>query len=331
MKPELSAVFEMLGRVKSEVARVLVGQDGVVDAMLTGLLTGGHILLEGVPGLAKTLAVKTLARTIGLSFSRIQFTPDLLPSDITGTTVFLPAEQRFEARPGPVCANLILADEVNRAPAKVQSALLEAMQERQVTIGMETFRLPEPFLVVATENPIEQSGTYPLPEAQKDRFMLQVILEYPDRDEEAAVIERIALAAQPPGVAAVASADDITSAAAILHTIHYDPVLTEYVLDIVTATRPGYTTSLSPRQKDFDVDITHLIETGASPRASIAIVKTSRALALLRGRDYVVPDDVRNAAELALPHRIIPTYEAEAEHLSAIKIVQQLLDHITPP
>ena len=324
---------EIIATLKAEMAVTLIGQETVVDAMLIGLLTGGHILLEGLPGLAKTLAVRTLANAVGGTFSRVQFTPDLLPSDIVGATVYLPEEHRFETRLGPIAANLVLADEVNRAPAKVQSALLEAMQEHQVTIGGQSFPLPQPFMVIATENPIEHTGTYPLPEAQKDRFMLHVRLQYPERDEEALLLERFGrtaeLAARPP----VVTLQQVMEARTELDAVHIEPCLKEYLLDIVIATRPGEAGKLSEAQQGKETkkalaELAPLLETGASPRASLALLMASKAMALIRGRRFVLPDDVKAAARLALPHRIQLSFEADTQKLTANDLLEKILQNL---
>lgn len=324
---------EIIATLKAEMAETLVGQETVVDAMLIGLLTGGHILLEGLPGLAKTLAVRALANAVGGSFSRIQFTPDLLPSDIVGATVYLPEEQRFETRIGPIAANLVLADEVNRAPAKVQSALLEAMQEHQVTIGGKCFPLPQPFMVIATENPIEHTGTYPLPEAQKDRFMLQVRLQYPERDEEQQILERFGKNAALGVRKTVVTLQQLLEARAELDALHIEECLKEYLLDIVIATRPGERAKLSEAQQGKETqkalsELAPLLETGASPRASLALLMASKAMALIRGRRFVLPDDVKAAARLALPHRIQLSFDAEAQKITANDLLEKLLDHL---
>lgn len=324
------AAGEVISLVKSEMAKVIVGQNDVIDTLLIGLLTGGHVLLQGMPGLAKTLAVKTLAQVMDASFSRIQFTPDLLPSDILGSTSYLPEEKRFETQLGPIGANLVLADEINRAPAKVQSALLEAMQEHQVTIGHETFQLPKPFMVVATMNPIEHSGTYRLPEAQKDRFMMECVLDYPQRDEEGELLERFA-AAEQPSAQRVVELGALLDARKEVEAVFMDVSLKEYILDLVIATRPGERAKLSERQKKFDLDIGEALDAGASPRASIAMAQAARAQALLSGRDYVLPDDVKHVARLVLPHRLQLTFEAEAAGRSARDVVDELLRRLLQP
>jgi len=306
----------------AEIEKVIVGQERLVQRLLIGLLAGGHILIEGVPGLAKTLAVKTLSEAIQTSFQRLQFTPDLLPADLTGTEVYNPRTGEFTSRKGPIFANLILADEINRAPPKVQSALLEAMQERQVTIGSETYPLQEPFLVLATQNPIEQEGTYPLPEAQVDRFMLKVVITYPNRDEERLILQRMTGEPLPP-VRPVVSPAQILHAREVARGIYVDPRIQEYVLDLVFATR-------EPEQHDLP-DLQPLIAYGASPRATIYLVTAAKAHAFLQGRGYVVPEDVKQVVPDVLRHRVIVTYEAEAEDVDSADIVQQILDQIEVP
>lgn len=306
----------------AEIEKVIVGQERLVQRLLIGLLADGHILIEGVPGLAKTLAVKTLSEAIQTSFQRLQFTPDLLPADLTGTEVYNPRTGEFTSRKGPIFANLILADEINRAPPKVQSALLEAMQERQVTIGSETYPLEEPFLVLATQNPIEQEGTYPLPEAQVDRFMLKVVITYPDRDEERLILQRMTGEALPP-VRPVVSPAQILHAREVARGIYVDPKIQEYVLDLVFATR-------NPAQHDL-AGLQPLIAYGASPRASIYLVTAAKAHAFLQGRGYVIPEDVKQVVPDVLRHRVIVTYEAEAEDVDSSDIVQQILDQVEVP
>jgi MoxR-like ATPase len=309
-------------RVVKEVARRLVGQDAMVERLLIGLLTGGHILLEGVPGLAKTLAVRTLAQIIDASFSRIQFTPDLLPADLIGTMVFDQKTQDFHVRKGPIFANIILADEVNRAPAKVQSALLEAMQEKQVTIGGTTFPLEEPFLVLATQNPIESEGTYPLPEAQLDRFMLKVRVGYPNRDEEKEVLLRMSSGKEIP-VDRLLEPEKILSARAGIADLYMDQKVVDYIVDLVRATREPDSIGLQ--------ELKPLIAFGGSPRASIALAQAARAHAFLRGRGYVVPEDVRALAPDVLRHRIVLTFEAEAEDLTTDDVVAQVIGAVGMP
>jgi MoxR-like ATPase len=314
---------QICNHLKEEVGRVLVGQDHMLSRLLIGLLTGGHILLEGLPGLAKTLTVRALATAIDTGFSRIQFTPDMLPSDVIGTEVFNPRESTYRVRKGPIFSNLILADEINRAPAKVQAALLEAMQERQATIGLETFPLQEPFLVLATQNPIEQEGTYPLPEAQVDRFMLKVVVGYPTREEERKIVDRMASGQPIPQVRKVASAEDILAARATVDKVWMDEKVRDYLVDVARATR-------SPAE--FGVaGLDGMIEVGASPRASISLMKASKAHAFLQSRGYVTPHDVKSVAMEVLRHRVILTYEAEAEGKSNDDIIQQVLDNVPVP
>ncbi|MDF1513579.1 MAG: MoxR family ATPase [Anaerolineae bacterium] len=308
--------------ILAEIRKIMVGQDALITRLLVGLMANGHILIEGVPGLAKTLVVKTLSETIDTSFQRIQFTPDLLPADLIGTQIYSPQTGDFTPRLGPVFTNLILADEINRAPAKVQSALLEAMQERQITLGDKTHPLPAPFMVLATQNPIEQEGTYPLPEAQVDRFMLKVIISYPGREEERQVLKRMT-GAPLPEVKAVASPMQIMHARDVVRDIYVDSKIEEYVLDLIFATREpaGYNMP----------DLAPLIAFGASPRATIYLVLAAKAHAFLNGRGYVIPEDVKQLAVDVLQHRTIITYEAEAEDITATDIVRQILDHIEVP
>ncbi len=313
---------ETIARVRKEVHRVIVGQEALIDRLLIGLLTCGHVLVEGVPGLAKTLTVSTLADALHLESVRVQFTPDLLPADLIGTEVFSPADGRFTVRRGPLFANIVLADEVNRAPAKVQSALLEAMQERQVSIGGETFALPEPFLVMATQNPIEQEGTYPLPEAQLDRFLLKVKVDYPSRSEERQILE-MGLRGQPERARPVASAIDVEAARDAVLEVAIDDALKEYVVQVVFATRKPAAYRLPELQS--------LIGFGASPRASIALAQAARCHAFLQGRAYTTPDDVKALAHDVLRHRLVVTYEAEAEELTADDIIDRVLEGVDVP
>ena len=308
--------------VKAETAHVIVGQEALIDRLLIGLLCRGHILIEGVPGLAKTLSVSTLARAIDASFVRIQFTPDLLPADITGTQVYHPEDRRFHVQKGPIFAHIVLADEVNRAPAKVQSALLEAMQERQVSIGGTTFPLEEPFLVLATQNPIEQEGTYPLPEAQLDRFMLKVLVDYPSRPEEKQILERFVLS-EPQDVSAVANLDDILAAREAVGQVHLEGRLRDYIVHVVYATRDPESYRLA--------DLRPYIAYGASPRASIFLAQAARAHAFVHSRGYVTPDDVKAIAFDVLRHRVIVTYEAEAEDVSSEDVVRRVLETVPVP
>ncbi|WP_397546574.1 AAA family ATPase [Rhodothermus marinus] len=312
-----------LNDLRAEVGRVIVGQRYLIDRLLIGLLCGGHVLLEGVPGLAKTLTVSTLARALGVQFQRIQFTPDLLPADLLGTLYFNQKDGTFSIRKGPIFANLILADEINRAPAKVQSALLESMQERQVTLGDTTFRLPEPFLVLATQNPIEQEGTYPLPEAQLDRFMLKLHVDYPSRDEELAIMRRMARTDALPEVRTVATGDDVLRARQALNELYVDERVEQYIVDLVVATRTPEAYGLA--------ELRPYLEFGASPRATIYLNLAARAHAFLEHRPYVTPDDVRAVAPDVLRHRLVLSYEAEAEAVTSDTLVERLLAHIPVP
>ena len=312
----------MIQGVLDQVAKRVVGQDAMVERLIISLLTGGHVLLEGVPGLAKTLTVRTLAETVHTSFSRIQFTPDLLPADVVGTQIYDQSTGKFSVKQGPIFANIVLADEINRAPAKVQAALLEAMQEKQVTIGGTTFKLEEPFLVLATQNPIEQEGTYPLPEAQVDRFMLKLHVGYPTRDEEKEIMRRMAGGAAI-AVEAVATPQAIMAARKRIAELFLDARIVDYIVDLVAATRAP---------ADFKLgDLTSLIEFGASPRATIALAQSSRAHAFLRGRDFVSPDDVKAMAPDVLRHRVLLTYEAEAESVTSDQVVRRVLDAVPSP
>jgi len=308
--------------VLRQVGRRVVGQEYMVERLLISILTGGHVLLEGVPGLAKTLTVRTLAETIDTTFQRIQFTPDLLPADVLGTQVFDQSTGQFSVKKGPIFANIILADEINRAPAKVQAALLEAMQEKQVTLGGQTFKLDEPFLVLATQNPIEQEGTYPLPEAQVDRFMLKLRVGYPSRDEEKEIMRRMA-GGEPIPVQHVASPVAILEARHRIADLYMDERIVDYIVEIVHATR-------SPAESGMK-DLAPLIEFGASPRATIALAQASRAHAFLRGRTFVTPDDVKSIAPDVLRHRVLTTYEAEAEEITSDTIVTKILGTIESP
>ncbi len=314
-----SAFVDLL---QMEISKVIVGQKYMIERLLIGLLSNGHVLLEGVPGLAKTLSIKTLAASIQAKFHRIQFTPDLLPADVIGTMIYNQKNGEFTVRRGPIFANFILADEINRAPAKVQSALLEAMQERQITIGDQTYKLEEPFLVLATQNPIEQEGTYPLPEAQVDRFMLKIKIDYPNRDEER-LIMRQNISSATTDVKAVINPKDITAARALVQEVYMDEKIERYILDIVFATR---------KPKDFKLDkLTSLINYGGSPRASINLALASRAFAFVKRRGYVIPEDVRAVCHDVLRHRIAVTYEAEAENVTSENIVDEILNTIEVP
>ena len=303
------------------MAKVIVGQQYLVERLLVGLLSNGHILLEGVPGLAKTTSVITLAKAIQAKYQRIQFTPDLLPADLLGTQIYNPQTGDFSVKKGPIFANIILADEINRAPAKVQSALLECMQERSVSIGNETFLLEDPFLVLATQNPIEQEGTYPLPEAQVDRFMLKLKITYPTKNEEREILDRIATI-EKPDIKALISTGDILRLRSIVNEIYIDDKIKDYIVDLVSASRDP---------KEYKLDIDELIEYGASPRATIFLSVASKAYAFLQGRGYVTPQDVKTIGADVLRHRIIISYEAEAEEITSEEIIQRIFDHIEVP
>jgi MoxR-like ATPase len=308
--------------LRYELAKVIIGQDHLIERLLIGLLTGGHILLEGLPGLAKTLAVKTLARAIQSDFRRIQFTPDMLPADIIGTQIYNPQQTTFEVKRGPIFSSLILADEINRAPAKVQSALLEAMQEKQVTIGDQSFLLPELFLVLATQNPIEQEGTYPLPEAQIDRFMLKVVVGYPSRAEERAILDRFDHTDTHMQVTPVTDPRDILAARKIIESIYMDDKIKDYIVSLVYATR---------EPQSFKLELKEYIETGASPRATINLKAVSRCIAFLAGRGYVTPDDVKASVMDVMRHRLRISYEAEAEGISSEDMIRKILDTVPVP
>lgn len=320
---QIAAFSKLSSRLIDEVGRVLVGQETMVARLLVGLLTGGHILLEGVPGLAKTLAVKSLAEAIHTGFSRIQFTPDMLPADVIGTEIFNPREATYSIKKGPIFSNLILADEINRAPAKVQAALLEAMQERQGTIGGQTYQLDDPFMVMATQNPIEHEGTYPLPEAQVDRFMLKVLVDYPSAAEERKIVDRMAGNKPVDTVQQVIEPQQILDAKALVDQVFVDENVRNYIVDVVRATRsPG----------EFGVvALQGLIECGASPRASIALMKAAKAQALLQGRNYITPHDVKTLAPDVLRHRLMLSYEAEAEGKTPDSLIKTLLDSVLVP
>ncbi|MGD9209743.1 MAG: MoxR family ATPase [Desulfobacteraceae bacterium] len=312
---------DIVNQIRNEVGKVLVGQRALVDGLLIGLFTKGHILIEGVPGLAKTSAVKALADTVQASFKRIQFTPDLLPADLVGTEVYRPESGEFTIKKGPLFHNIILADEINRAPSKVQSALLEAMQERQVTIGDETFELQDPFLVLATQNPIEQEGTYPLPEAQVDRFMLKLLIDYPAKTEEKEIMMRVGFDA-PVKINAVIDPKQLNEIATTINAVHMEEKLKDYIVDIVFASR---------RPADYKIDIAPYIQYGASPRATIFLSLAARAYAFLHGRAYVTPQDVKTIAPNVLRHRILLTYEAEAEDIMPDDIIANIFDSVPVP
>ncbi|MEP6729652.1 MAG: MoxR family ATPase [bacterium] len=317
-----TADARLIQDVSKQVALRVVGQEYMIDRLLISLLTGGHVLLEGVPGLAKTLTVRTLAETIATTFSRIQFTPDLLPADVVGTQIYDQSTGQFMVKKGPIFANIILADEINRAPAKVQAALLEAMQEKQVTIGGTTYKLEEPFLVLATQNPIEQEGTYPLPEAQVDRFMLKLRVGYPTRDEEKEIMRRMA-SGHHIDVRHVATPEAILEARGRIADLYMDDRIVDYIVDIVLATREPEAAGLK--------DLAPLIEFGASPRATIALAQASRAHAFLRGRAFVTPDDIKAIAPDVLRHRVLTTFEAEAEEVTSDEIVSRVLAKVESP
>ncbi|MBK9138670.1 MAG: MoxR family ATPase [Verrucomicrobia bacterium] len=306
----------------AEMAKVIVGQKYLVERLVISLLANGHVLLEGVPGLAKTLSVKALASTLNVSFSRIQFTPDMLPADIIGTQIYTPSTRKFTVRKGPIFANLILADEINRAPAKVQSALLEAMQEKQVTIGDQTFKLEEPFLVLATQNPIEQEGTYPLPEAQVDRFMMKLKIGYPTREEERQILDLMAMTSGQPTAAQVVEADRVLAARETINHIYMDEKVKNYIVDLVCCTR-------DPER--YKIPVKDFIQLGASPRATIALTLCAKAHAFLRGRGYVTPQDVKSVGMDVLRHRVTVTYEAEAEDKTPETIIQRIFDEMPVP
>jgi MoxR-like ATPase len=313
------AILEPLYR---EIGKVIVGQKTLLDRLLLGLLTGGHVLLEGVPGLAKTLAVRTLARGLRLSFSRIQFTPDLLPADVIGTQIYNPRTGEFSVKKGPVFANLVLADEINRAPAKVQSALLEAMAEKQVTIGDHSYLLEQPFMVLATQNPIEQEGTYPLPEAQVDRFMLKLKLTYPNKEEELAILNRMAAVEPDLNIETVLTPADVAALRHAIDGIHVAEPIKGYIVDVVHATR---------RPAEYGLDLGPYIQYGASPRATIFLTRAAKANAFLEGRGYVTPQDVKTLGPDVLRHRVSVTYEAEAEDITPERLLQRIFDHLKVP
>ncbi len=318
---QIEAHHALIDRMRSEIAKVMVGQETLIDGLLMGIFTKGHILIEGVPGLAKTSAVKALADTIQADFKRIQFTPDLLPADLIGTEVYRPKTGDFVIKKGPLFNNIILADEINRAPSKVQSALLEAMQEHQITIGETTFPLEEPFLVLATQNPIEQEGTYPLPEAQVDRFMFKLLIDYPSPSEEKQIMHRIGFEA-PAKVEAVLAPSQLEQIHGLVNSVYMDDKLRDYIVDLVFATR---------KPADFGIEMADYIQYGASPRATIFLSLAARAYAFLHGRAYVTPQDVKTVAPSILRHRIIPTYEAEAEDITTDDLIIKLFDSVPVP
>ena len=313
---------EFVRTLVGEIGKVIVGQKYLIERLLVGLLADGHVLLEGVPGLAKTLSVKTLSAAIQTSFHRIQFTPDLLPADVIGTLIYNPKDGEFRIKKGPVFANLILADEINRAPAKVQSALLEAMQERQVTIGDQTFKLPEPFLVLATQNPIEQEGTYPLPEAQVDRFMLKLSIQYPSKEEERQIMDRMAETGKQIITQPVVTPDQILKARKVVDAVYMDEKIKNYIVDLVHATR---------KPAEYKIDVARLIQYGASPRGTIYLTIAAKAYAFLQGRGYVTPQDVKTIGMDVLRHRVIVSYEAEAEEMTSEDVIKRIFDEVPVP
>ncbi len=319
---QVAAASEPFQRLLEQMHRVIVGQDELLNRMLIGLLSNGHILIEGVPGLAKTTAVACLAKGINTGFQRLQFTPDLLPADLIGTLIYRPTDGEFIVQKGPIFSNIILADEINRAPAKVQSALLEAMQERQVTIGKETFKLDDPFLVLATQNPIEQEGTYPLPEAQVDRFMLKLVVSYPTKEEERIILDRMARTAPHVEIDPVLSPQEIRAARGVVDDIYIDDKIKDYIVDLTFATR---------EPAAYGLEIADWIQYGASPRATLALTVGAKAAAFLAGRGYVTPHDVKTIAMDVLRHRVIVTYEAEAEEKTSEDVVRAVLDHVAVP
>lgn len=321
---EIASRRELVAKIKDEVSKVVVGQEKLVDRLVLATITGGHILLEGVPGIAKTLSCNTFAKTLSLDFKRISFTPDLLPADVVGTLVYSPKDGTFSPKKGPVFTNILLADEINRAPAKVQSALLEAMQERQVTIGDETYSLPEPFLVLATQNPVEQEGTYPLPEAQVDRFMFKCLVSTPEKADERRIMQRFAEGSSKPEASAVCDGRDIADLRSALDMVYCDEKVGDYILDIVFATRGEGSFKGAG-------EIKSLVQFGASPRATIALNLASRANALVHGRAYATPQDVKEVVYDVLRHRILLTYEAEAENVASDEIVRRILDLVPVP
>jgi len=312
----------LLGRIREEIGKVIVGQEELIERLLLALLCNNHVLIEGVPGLAKTLSITTLSRAIQASFQRIQFTPDLLPADVVGTLIYNPKTGEFSTKRGPIFANIILADEINRAPAKVQSALLEAMQERQVTIGDQTFQLDDPFMVLATQNPIEQEGTYPLPEAQVDRFMLKLKVSYPSKDDELKILRRMATSCPKLDVEPIITPEDIVRLRALTDDIFMDEKIEEYIVNLIEATRDPVA---------YKLEIADLLRYGASPRGTIFLAMAAKAHALLQGRGYVTPQDVKSIALDVLRHRVIVTYEAEAEEKTSEDLVQQILDTVDVP
>ena len=320
--PDTINSLDWIQKLRNEIGRVIVAQNYLIDRLIVCLLASGHVLLEGVPGLAKTLSIRTLAKATDADFKRIQFTPDLLPADVIGTLIFNPKESCFETRKGPIFANLILADEINRAPAKVQSALLEAMQERQVTLGEQTYKLPEPFLVLATENPIDQEGTYPLPEAQVDRFMLKIKVDYPKKSEEREILDRMASTTPNMEVNAVTTLKEIQDARMKVNDIYIDEKIRDYIVNLISATR---------HPSEYKLKIDKYLQFGASPRATISLTLAAKAWAILQKRAYVVPQDIKEIGMDVLRHRVIPSYEAEAEDISSEDLVQSIFEAVPVP
>jgi len=319
---EVESEALLLQQIRREIGKVIIGQENLVEKLLVALVCNNHVLIEGVPGLAKTLSVTTLAQVIQASFQRLQFTPDLLPGDLIGTLIYNPKSGEFSTKKGPIFANIILADEINRAPAKVQSALLEAMQERQVTIGDTSYTLDDPFMVLATQNPVEQEGTYPLPEAQVDRFMLKINITYPAKEEEQQILRLMTSPEELPKISPIINTDDLQRLRNKTTSIYMDPKIEEYIVNLVEATR---------LPANYGLDISHLIQYGASPRATIYLAMGAKACALLAGRGFVTPQDIKNIAMDVLRHRLIITYEAEAEELSSENLIQQILDTVPVP
>jgi len=322
LKDEVESSSKWINPLKEEMSKILVGQDNLVENLIIGLLTKGHLLIEGVPGLAKTLTVNALAGCMGIDFKRIQFTPDLLPADVVGTLIYTPQSGEFKPKLGPVFTNLLLADEINRAPAKVQSALLESMQERQVTIGDKTYDLPDPFLVMATQNPLDQEGTYQLPEAQLDRFIIKTIVEYPNREEELEIINRMGVTESKLQTNKVLTKSDITNSRRVIDSIHVEDTIKDYIVSLVISTR---------NSDDTKTKIKGMIRCGASPRATINFILASKATAFIQGRSYVVPSDVKKVAHDILRHRILLTYEAEAEQITSDEIIEEILASVPVP
>ena len=322
LKDEVESSSKWINPLKEEMSKILVGQDNLVENLIIGLLTKGHLLIEGVPGLAKTLTVNALAGCMGIDFKRIQFTPDLLPADVVGTLIYTPQSGEFKPKLGPVFTNLLLADEINRAPAKVQSALLESMQERQVTIGDKTYDLPDPFLVMATQNPLDQEGTYQLPEAQLDRFIIKTIVEYPNREEELEIINRMGVTESKLQTNKVLTKSDITNSRRVIDLIHIEDTIKDYIVSLVISTR---------NSDDTKTKIKGMIRCGASPRATINFILASKATAFIQGRSYVVPSDVKKVAHDILRHRILLTYEAEAEQITSDEIIEEILASVPVP